>query len=99
MLHGRFQSDVNPYALAYPLCTADGDAGANPHHAQRFRQLDLLFQGAGVLGPSSSSSSPNFTAAKLFAGRSLPGLYVSHTHTHTYLPFRGGRSLTHSLTP
>ena len=47
-------NDVNPYALGFPLC-ADGIAdGSSAHHAQRFRQLDLIFQGAGVLQTTKS---------------------------------------------
>jgi len=51
---GTFVRDefVDPYALSFPLCSAELNAGKHQggHHAQRFRLLDLLLQ-VGITTP------------------------------------------------
>ena len=79
------------YALGFPLCTEENEyyGGASAHHAQRFRQLDLIFQGSGVSG------NENFTEPPV--RRTLPGLYepCREDYLTTYLNRPEVRSALH----
>ena len=73
-------SDVDPYALSFPLCTAEVSKGRG-HHAERFRLLDVIMQGSGVFNKSTSEYAPGFSA------HGLSGLYdpCRQDYTTAYL--------------